>query len=64
MIKTKKYRAEKILYPDGIGCSIWEPWGEDEDVGLCYDFKFDDIDEIITLLHKIKNADAEAYEAE
>ena len=48
MLKSGNYRGEKVLYPDGIGCCIWlviDP--DDEDVGLAFDFPFDDIDDLI-----------------
>jgi hypothetical protein len=62
MIKSGKYRGEKILYPDGIGCCIWTPLDEDDDSGLCMDFSYEDIDEIILLLQDMKRVEAEPYE--
>ena len=60
MIKYGKYRGEKILYPDEVGCCIWLPLSEfDEDAGTCFDFSAADIDEIIGLLNVMKLAEAE-----
>ncbi len=61
MLKSGKYRGEKVLYPDGIGCCIWVPFGDDEDSGLCYDFSFDDIDSIIDILKQMKDVEAEVF---
>lgn len=62
MLKSGKYRGEKILYPDGIGCCIWLPFEEDESAGFAYDFSFEDIDDIIALLQEIKEVPAEVFE--
>jgi hypothetical protein len=64
MLRSGKYRGEKVLYPDGVGCCIWLPFDEDETGGLAYDFSFDDIDEIISLLHLIKQAEPVVYQDE
>ena len=65
IIKNGKLRGEKIKYPDGIGCCIWYPFpcekGEEEESGICFDFANDDIDELIGLLEKIKQAEPEIY---
>jgi hypothetical protein len=51
-----KIKAEKILYSDGIGCTIWyEP-------GLCLDFDFEDIDDMISLLQQLKEVEPEIDE--
>lgn len=34
---------------------------DDEDCGLCYDFSFDDIDELIALLQDLKTAEPDIY---
>ncbi len=62
MIRHGKWRGEKIEYPDGIGCCIWLPFDEYEDSGHAFDFSFEDIDDMIATLNKIKAADAELFE--
>ena len=63
MLKSGNLRAEKIKYKDGIGCCVWYPMGEDEDeMGLCFDFEYEDIDAFIEILHKIKWVKPKVYE--
>ena len=64
--KQGKLRADKITYPDGIGCCVWYPLVErgkveDEETGICFDFSYDDIDDFIKLLQKLKKAKANVY---
>ncbi|HBD93201.1 MAG TPA: hypothetical protein DC057_03420 [Spirochaetia bacterium] len=61
MLKSGKYRGEKVLYPDGIGCCIWLPLDEYEDTGLAFDFSYDDIDDIINMLQLIRGVEPEIY---
>lgn len=63
-IRSKKFRADKVQYPDGIGCCIWHPLPGDEDTGLAWDFAYDDIDELILLLYDLKAMPADIYEDE
>lgn len=66
--KRGRLRGDKVQYPDGIGCCIWYPFSElvddsdDEDTGLCWDFEFDDIDDLISLLQELKRAEPNIYE--
>ena len=63
-IARGKLRGDKVTYPDGIGCCVWYPIGEepeDEDVGICFDFPLEDIDNIIGLLQELKVTDAKPY---
>ena len=70
MLKRGSLRAEKVQYKDGIGCCVWYPIlimddVEDrinEQVGLCFDFSHDDIDDLIALLTELKGAEAELFE--
>jgi hypothetical protein len=62
ILKSGKYRGEKILYPDGVGCCIWLPFDEDETGGLAYDFSYEDIDEIISLLQTMKQTEPEVFQ--
>ena len=60
--KKGNLRAEKIRYPDGIGCCIWIPISEeDDDVGLCWDFSFENIDNLIELLKTLKDVEPDSY---
>lgn len=59
--KSGKFMAEKIKYPDGIGCCIWKPFEGLEDAGIAWDFEYDDIDEIIELLELLKMVPADRY---
>jgi hypothetical protein len=46
----------KVEYPDGVGCSLWRVFPEgDENIGICWDFTFDELDDIISLLESLKN---------
>jgi hypothetical protein len=64
-IKAGVFRGDKIQYPDGIGCCVWVPFPAtdefpepDEGMGICFDFSFEDIDDLIELLGKLKDAKA------
>ena len=65
MLKQGPLRAVKIEYADGIGCCIWYPFPDDKDdegIEICFDFSFDDIDDMIGLLQQLKEAPAEKHE--
>ena len=53
-IAKGKLRGQKCEYKDGVGCCIWYPLGNDEDVGVCFDFNYEDIDDLIALLKELK----------
>lgn len=61
--KQGNLRGEKIEYKDGIGCCVWYPFkdGEDEDMGICFDFSFSDIEDFIALLNTLKEADTDKF---
>jgi len=61
-IRSKTFCADKVQYPDGIGCCIWHPFPGDEEHGLAWDFAYDDIDELIALLYDLKAMPADIYE--
>ena len=62
MLKQGLLRAEKVEYPDGIGCSIWRIFpGGDENIGQCWDFAFDELDDIMSLLERLKSEPVEIY---
>ena len=59
-----KLRADKVSYKDGVGCCVWYPFpdGDDEDTGICFDFSYEDIDDIILLLQHLKLVAPDVYE--
>lgn len=65
--KAGNLRGDKIQWKDGVGCTVWYPFSDeedDEDAGLCFDFAASDIDSFIELLQTLKNAPAETVEDE
>jgi len=67
MLKSGHLRGDVIQYPDGIGCCIWYPFPveeADEEIGICFDFPMDDLDDLITLLQEMKTTEPELYEDE
>ena len=64
MLKSGNLRGEKVKYEDGIGCCIWYPFqpeGEDEEMGMCFDFDYNDIDDLMKLLQDLKAVEPEVY---
>lgn len=55
-------RADKIQYPDGVGCCIWYPLPGTEDAGICFDFHADDIPDMIKLLQTLQDAEPDVFE--
>lgn len=65
ILRYGKFRGDKVLYPDGIGCCIWIPADDKDDSwGICFDFAFEDIDELIGMLAIIKTAETEVFHEE
>ena len=63
MIRQGIFRAEKVESPDGVGCSLWRVFpGGDEDIGICWDFAFDELKDITVLLDQLKAAPVEQLE--
>ena len=60
-IKQGRLRGDKNQYQDGVGCSVWYPFPNDdsEDAGVCFDFSADDIDDFILLLQALKESEPE-----
>lgn len=56
--KSGHIRGDKQVYDNGIGCSIWYPYDDDEETGICFDFPESDIDDIIKLLQVLKTVSA------
>ena len=64
IIRQGNIRGNKTLYPDGVGCCIWYPLNdkpEDEDCGISFDFPFDEVDDLIALLEKLKAAEPDIF---
>lgn len=57
-----RLRGDKILYKDGISCCIWIPIDEDENSGICFDFDAEDLDDMIRLLERLKEATPDVYQ--
>lgn len=53
-MKKLKIKSEVIKYRDGIGCCIWRSFDDEDDAGLAWDFNYDELDDIIEHLQKIK----------
>jgi hypothetical protein len=66
MLKSGNLRGDVIQYLDGIGCCIWYPLieGADEEIGICFDFSMDDLDDLIALLQEMKITEPELFEDE
>ena len=63
MIRQGVFRAEKVEYPDGVGCCLWRIFPDgDEDTGICWDFAFDELNDVTALLDKLKVAPVEQFE--
>jgi hypothetical protein len=61
MIRRGDLRADKTQYPDGVGCCLWRTFpghgtGDDEGMGVCWDFSKDEIDDLIAMLGELKDA--------
>ena len=62
-LKTKRViKGEKITYKDGVGCTIWEQTSDNEDSGgPCFDFGEDQINELLSVIEKLKTKKAKPY---
>jgi len=55
-IRTGTVYAEKFTCEDGsVWCTIWYPDDSNKETGMCFDFSFKDIDQIIDKLCQLKN---------
>lgn len=59
-----KFKADKIQYPDGIGCCIWVPYPDLPECGMCFDFSASDIPELITMLQELQTIEPEEFKEE
>jgi len=66
MISQGSLRAEKVAYPDQVWCCVWRSFlGDDnEQVGLCFDFKAEDLDDMIALLQELRDLEPEICDDE
>ena len=69
IIKQGKLRGDKIKYKDRINCTLWKPFKhsgitdeEDEESGLSWDFSFEDIDDLLELIKKLKESEPDIYD--
>ena len=63
-IKVGRLKGEKKTFPDGVGCCVWFPLvGEDDDMGICFDFLPEDIDDFIVLLQRLRDMEPELCDA-
>jgi hypothetical protein len=57
MIKVGNLRAHKTEYVNGVRCCILYPLGyDDKGSGICFDFAFDDIGNLIEIMTLLKDA--------
>ena len=61
MIRRGDLRADKTQYPDGVGCCLWRIFpghgtGDDEHVGVCWDFPAEELDDLVAMLQELKDA--------
>lgn len=76
IVKSGKYRGQKIQYDDGVGVCIWENWPDEEAVkvenvdfenkeveggGLCFDFSGDSLPDVLNVLQLLKGAEPDPY---
>jgi hypothetical protein len=63
--RSGKLRGKKVLYPDGVGYTIWQVLGDDDEddgVGICFDFPDDQMNDMLRVLRQLEDADADVYE--
>jgi len=66
MLRQGNLRADKIEYGKSgeTWCCLWTPSVWDEDVGHCYDFPFEELENAIALLQELRTAEAVVIEEE
>jgi hypothetical protein len=65
-----RLRGDKVLYKYGESCTVWYPMQdpegevkiEEEDSGICFDFRSSEIDDMIALLQEMKENEADEYD--
>lgn len=63
MVKSGLYRAERIRYPDGVGCCFWKLFIDDDDEkdGLCFDFPLEDLADIKAVITGLETEPDKEY---
>jgi hypothetical protein len=69
IVKSGKYRGDKVKYPDGVGVCIWEVLpdangvvqDDDESAGLCFDFPEDAMPDIKNVLQGLEETEPKIY---
>lgn len=64
MVKSGKYRGEKVRYPDGVGCCVWMLLKEDDEdsAGICFDFSYENIDDVMKVILGLEKDEEKVYE--
>jgi hypothetical protein len=67
MVKFGSYRGEKVRYPDGVGCCIWQVMEKDNEndedsAGICFDFPFEDHADVIKTVLGLDSDVEKVYE--
>ena len=60
-------KGEKITYRDGVGYTIWEGIKgakPEDDIGCCFDFAEEQMEDLLALLQDLKQREAEPYTEE
>lgn len=64
MVKSGLYRAEKVRYPDGVGCTVWRLFkdsSDDHDSGLCFDWPYEDHADFLKVVNGLDADKEEVY---
>ena len=56
VIERGNLRAEKVAYPEQTWCCVWR------ENTFCFDFKVEDLDDLIALLAELRDVEAEIAE--
>jgi hypothetical protein len=60
VIDRGSLRGEKVQYPDLTWCCIWRTFpNSTDDIGMCFDFLADDLDDLIELLVELRDTEPE-----
>jgi hypothetical protein len=66
--KSGEIRGDKIQYKEGVGCCIWQRFPntdaddkDAEDAGLCWDFKGDELKDVLSVLNQLDTAEPDVY---
>lgn len=68
IVKSGKYRGEKVKYPDGVNVCIWVMWkdpvgvtDDEEGAGLCFDFPESAMPDIKNVLQGLEDTEPKLY---